>query len=232
LEAALTESTRSVATDDAANQLRETRDDDESAGQDHRKSSRRRGDALTEAIFEATLAELVDVGYAELTMERVAQRARASKASLYRRWPSRAELVVDAVQFARPRPVEAPDTGNVRDDFLGYLRSLAYLFNAADGEAVRGLIAETARDPELARIVRVRFVDPGVALMLDVLRRGAVRGEVAPSKLTYRMASVGPALLRQHFMVYGPPVVDSVVSEIVDEVLMPLVSARYTGTPG
>src|SRR4051794_9492285 len=70
--------------------------------EDHRRGPRRRGDVLTTAIFEATLAELDEVGYAELSMERVAYRARASKGSLYRRWNSRAELVVDAMHHVRP----------------------------------------------------------------------------------------------------------------------------------
>src|SRR5882762_2239569 len=107
---------------------------------DHRKAPRRRGEALVAASFEATLVELAEHGYAELSMERVACRARDSKGSLYRRWPSRAELIGDAMQYQRPHGVEAPDTGNVHDDLLGYLRSFAALFNGATGDAVRGLI--------------------------------------------------------------------------------------------
>jgi AcrR family transcriptional regulator len=151
---------------------------------DHRKGPRRRGDALYAAIFEATLDELTAVGYAELKMEHVANRARASKGSLYRRWSSRAELVA---------------------------------------EAVRGLMAETIRDPDLMEIIRTRFVEPGVNVFLDVLRRGAVRGEVRPGALTTRIASVAPELLRQHFLAHRSPISDEVLIEIVDEVIMPLV---------
>ncbi|MGH8964117.1 MAG: helix-turn-helix domain-containing protein, partial [Actinomycetes bacterium] len=70
----------------------------ESADRDHRKGPRRRGEKLHSALYAATLAELVEVGYAELTMNAVARRAGASKGSLYRRWSSRAELVVEALQ--------------------------------------------------------------------------------------------------------------------------------------
>ena len=82
----------------------ETREQNQSVNVaiDHRKGPRRRGDALYAAIFEATLAELTAVGYAELKMEHVASRARASKGSLYRRWSSRAELVADAVHHTLP----------------------------------------------------------------------------------------------------------------------------------
>lgn len=196
--------------------------DDETT--DHRRGPRRRGDALTAAIFAATLAELDEVGYAELTMERVASRAKASKGSLYRRWSNRAELVMDAMRHTRSR-AEPPDTGSVREDLLGYLRRVAELLNGADGEAVRGLMAESVRDPDLMRAARTRFVDPGVTLVLDILRRGAVRGEVRPTALTPLIASVPPGLLRQHFMVYGTPIDDQVLVRLVDEVVMPLVRA-------
>jgi AcrR family transcriptional regulator len=198
--------------------------EDDAVAADHRRGPRRRGDALTAAIFDATLAELAEVGYAELTMERVAGRARASKGSLYRRWSNRAELVVDAMHHARPHQIEPPDTGSVREDLLGYLRAVADLLNGADGEAARGLMVESVRDPELMAVVRIRFIDPGIAMVLDVLRRGAVRGEVRPTALTHRIASVGPGLIRQQYMVYGAPIPDEVVLELVDYILMPLIS--------
>jgi AcrR family transcriptional regulator len=190
---------------------------------DHRKGPRRRGDALYAAIFEATLAELTAVGYAELKMEHVANRARASKGSLYRRWSSRAELVADAVHYTLPGCGESPDTGSVREDILACLRVFADLLNGASGEAVRGLMAETIRHPDLMEVIRIRFIDPGVGLFLDVLRRGAVRGEVRAAALTPRIASVGPDLLRQHFLVHPSPIPDRVLIEIVDDVIIPLI---------
>ena len=196
-----------------------------SALADHRKGPRRRGDVLHAAIFEATLEELTAVGYAELKMEHVANRARASKGSLYRRWSSRAELVVDAVHHTIPSCAERPDTGSVREDLLGCLRGFAKLLNGPSGEAVRGLMAETMRNPDLMEVVRIRFIDPGVGLFLEVLRRGAVRGEVRADAITHRIASLGPDLLREHFMVHRTPILDRVLIEIVDDVIVPLIRA-------
>ncbi|MQA86063.1 MAG: TetR family transcriptional regulator [Streptosporangiales bacterium] len=198
----------------------------ETAPFDHRKGPRRRGDTLHNAIFEATLEELAEVGYAELTMERVAARARASKASLYRRWSSRAELVADAVRHVAPSRDELPDTGDVRTDLLALLRYAASWLSGPAGEAARGLIAEALRDPELTKAVRARFIESGSDFVLDILRRGATRGEVRPGALTPRVAAVGPALLRQHFLIHGAPVPDEVIVEIVDDVLMPLVRSN------
>lgn len=192
---------------------------------DHRKGPRRRGDALYTAIFEATLDELTAVGYAELTMEHVASRARASKGSLYRRWSSRAELVADAVHHTLPSCGERPDTGSVREDLLGCLRGAATKLNGPSGEAIRGLMAETVRNPDLMDVVRVRFIDPVVGLFLEVLRRGAVRGEVRAGALTPRIASLGPDLLREYFLVHRTPIPDAVLIEVVDEVILPLIRA-------
>jgi AcrR family transcriptional regulator len=190
---------------------------------DHRKGPRRRGDALHAAIYEATLDELTAVGYAELKMEHVANRARASKGSLYRRWSSRAELVADAVHHTIPSCAERPDTGSVREDLLGCLRGFATLLNGPSGEAIRGLMADTIRNPDLMEVVRARFVDPGVGLFLEVLRRGAARGEVRATALTWRIASLGPDLLREYFLVHRTPIPDRVLIEMVDEVIIPLI---------
>ncbi len=192
---------------------------------DHRKGPRRRGDTLYAAIYEATLEELTAVGYADLKMEHVANRAHASKGSLYRRWSSRAELVVDAVHHTIPSCAERPDTGCVREDLLGCLRGFATLLNGPSGEAIRGLMAETMRNPDLMKVVRIRFIDPGVNLFLEVLRRGTIRGEVRATALSPRIAGLGPDLLREHFMVHRTPIPDRVLIEIVDDVLIPLIRA-------
>ena len=80
--------------------------------------TRRRGETLEHAIFDAVLDELQAVGYAGLTMEGVAARARTGKAALYRRWPCREDLIVDALHYALPSLADPPDHGNVRDDLL------------------------------------------------------------------------------------------------------------------
>jgi AcrR family transcriptional regulator len=188
---------------------------------DHRERSRRRGEVLCSAILEATLEELREVGYAGLRMHRVAARACAGKGSIYRRWPRRAELAADAIGHAFPRSIQPPDTGSVRADLLGCLRQMADRLNSPAGEASRGLMADTVRDPELMDAIRARFIDPPISELLDVMTLGVARGEVRPSALTTRIASIGPALLREHFLVQHC-IPDRVVLEIVDDVVMPL----------
>ncbi|MEO3788919.1 TetR/AcrR family transcriptional regulator [Nonomuraea sp. B10E15] len=189
---------------------------------DHRKRPRRRGEALNAAIHKATLDELAEVGYAGLTMERVAERARASKASLYRRWPSRIELVMEAVYSSLPTPESSPDTGNFRDDLVAMLRRTAQALSGPAGEAMRGLLGEALRNESPLNAMRRSSQGAGRRMMEEIVRRAVERGEVDPGDVTARRLDAGQALLRQHFLFEGTPIPDSLVVEIVDEVLVPL----------
>jgi AcrR family transcriptional regulator len=191
---------------------------------DHRTGPRRRGEALYEAIFAATLAELAEVGYPKLAMERVAARARTSKASLYKRWPNRAELVLAALRHQRGEPEPAPDTGSLREDVLTLLRRGAARLNGLMGEAVRGLMAETLTDPTPIAQVRTTMFDARNALMRDVLTRAAERGEISAGAIRAELVGLAPALVDHHFLFHGAPIPDEVLTGIVDDILVPLLT--------
>jgi AcrR family transcriptional regulator len=183
---------------------------------------RRRGEQLNGAIYQACVDELRENGYAGLTMDTVAARAHTGKATLYRRWPSKVELVADALRHTVPVFEPPPDTGRLRDELLTLLETVSDDLAGPMGAAARGLIAEVVRSPELAEILRRQFTDPVLAPTLEVLRRAVVRGEAPAAALTPRVAGVGSELLRQHFMLYGAPVPREVLVEIVDQVVLPL----------
>lgn len=191
---------------------------------DHRKLPRRRGEELAAAIYRATLDELAESGYAKLTMERVAERARASKASLYRRWPTRVALVMAAVYHSLPSLSEVPDTGSLRDDLLTMLRRTAEILGGPAGEAMRGLLAEALGDETVARTFRENSQGAGRRMMAEIARRAVERGEIRPESVTPLRLDTGQALLRQHFLFQGPPIPDRLVVDIVDEVLVPLLT--------
>lgn len=196
-------------------------------GAGHRARPRRRGEELYAAIFEATLAELAEAGYSRLAMERIAARAGASKASLYKRWPSRAQLVIAALQHQAvdPEPASAPDTGSLRDDVLTVLRHAASLLDGVFGEAVRGLMAETLTDPGRTAALRPSMFDARDQLMRQLLDRAAARGEISPNAITPQLIGLAPALLDHHFLMHGTPVPDDVLTGIVDNILLPLLTA-------
>ncbi|WP_460406837.1 TetR/AcrR family transcriptional regulator [Actinophytocola sediminis] len=193
--------------------------------QDFRKGPRRRGQALNDAIFAAAMSELTEFGYQNFSMERVAERARTGKTSVYRRWPSRAELVVDALLHNLPGKQEPPDTGDLRRDLLTTLRHMADFLDGPTGEAVRGLMSETLHDRELATVARAKILDTAPAPYLTILTRAATRGEIRPQALQDHVAAVAPTLLRQHFLIHGAPIPDDVLTRIVDDVMIPLVRA-------
>ncbi|MCK2239206.1 MULTISPECIES: TetR/AcrR family transcriptional regulator [unclassified Crossiella] len=190
---------------------------------DHRRGPRRRGEVLLNAIVEATLAELAEVGYAGLTMDGVAQRARTSKASLYRRWPTRQDLVAAAIRHTAQATEPIPDTGELRADLLAALDLLAQRLTSPVGEAVRGILTDTLRDPELTRDLRETMVSGRNRLLTQVLRRAAERGEIPAEAITPQVVAAGPALVLHHFLLHGPPMPAELRGQIVDEVLLPLV---------
>lgn len=192
---------------------------------------RKRGDELRAAIHAAVLDELRENGFAALTMDAVAARARTGKATLYRYWPGKIELVIDAAQAAMSRTELPEDNGDLRGQLLAVLRQVAGDLGGPTGLAVRHLIAELVRSPELLSTVGPLMADPALPPILEVLRRAAVRGDIPVTALTPRVASVGPDLLRSHAVVNGTPIAEAVVVEIVDLVLLPLLRG-YREAPG
>jgi AcrR family transcriptional regulator len=190
--------------------------------QDHRKLPRRRGAALNRAIFDAVLAEIAESGYSTLTMDRVAERARASKASLYRRWPGRAALVLDAAYTAMPGPDTIPNTGSLRLDTLTVMRQAAKLLDGTVGQAIRGVLGEALQNPDVAAEVREFARGTASKMMHEILANAVNRGECDPDFVTDFRIEAGPALLRQRFIFDSGPINDDLLVGIVDQVVLPL----------
>ncbi|MET3176591.1 UNVERIFIED_ORG: AcrR family transcriptional regulator [Arthrobacter sp. UYCu721] len=197
---------------------------------DHRKGPRRRGAALDAAIFDATLAEIAETGYAALTMEHVAERARASKASLYRRWRDRVQLVLDAAYHVMPNQAAVPDTGSLREDILTVMRQLVLQLEGPAGLAIRGLLGETLQNPEVAGEVREYSRGNSAKVMRELVARAVARGECDPAMVTDRRLEAGPAMLRQRFIFTDGPISDEYLEETVDEVILPLFGLPSPGS--
>ena len=189
---------------------------------DHRKRPRRRGAALESAILDAVLAELTEVGYARLSVERVAERAGASKASLYRRWPSKVELVMDAVYHVFPQSGSPPDTGSLRGDLIAMMTAVADQLAGPAGQALSGILSDALADPDQARRVRSYARGTSQEAVREIVRRAVARGEVDPAAVTERRLEAGHALMRHQFITRGVPIPGQVIEEIIDEVVIPL----------
>jgi AcrR family transcriptional regulator len=190
---------------------------------DHRRLPRRRDQVLIAAIHDATLAELTETGYAGLSIDRVAKRARTSKAAIYRRWPSRADLVAAAIRHATEQDHDmTPDTGSIRTDLFVVLRAAADRLAGPFGEAARGLITETLANPEATRAARDHLERERNQLITVVLQRAVQRGQIGPQALTPQLISLAPALVSHHFLLHGAPIQDQTISDILDHIVMPL----------
>jgi AcrR family transcriptional regulator len=186
---------------------------------------RRRGKALEDAIFRATLGQLVASGYARLSMEGVAAGAQTGKAALYRRWPSKRELVMDALNACLPPARSAPDTGSLRADLVELLERMRDAMYSESGQAVRAIIGEVDHDQAhaLMELVHARVVDPTSRLIAEVLDRGTARGEVRPGAVTPMVMDVVPALMLYRIKMGRTTFTAADAEAIVDEVLLPMV---------
>jgi len=143
-----------------------------------RTPGRPRSEASHQAIIRATLELLLDGGYRALTMEAVRDRAGVGKATIYRRWSSKEELVRDAIVFMHDDFV-APDTGSLRGDYEGMAaRVIAAAERAGAATFMPRLLGDAANDPELHAIFYEHLVEPRRTQMRSVLERAMARGEI------------------------------------------------------
>jgi AcrR family transcriptional regulator len=182
---------------------------------------RRRGPSrrVRDAAVAATLAELAEGGYSALSLEKVARRAGVNKTTLYRRWGSREQLVLEAMLERAAEHISVPDTGGLRQDLLELASTAAA--NAATPEVAamaRAVAAEAPHDSELAAANR-RFWDERLALDGAIVERAIERGEVAAGTDPRRVieAVLGPIHLR--LLLTGEPVDGAFLADIVDTVI-------------
>jgi AcrR family transcriptional regulator len=183
---------------------------------------RRRGEALEAAIHAAALAELNEIGYARLTMEGIAARARTGKAALYRRWSSKQDLVVDALRHTLPDPQEPRPHRSTRDNLLTAFTVMAGALagqRAFPGFAVLG---DVLREPALRAAFVDKLLAPRLHAIAAILRQGMSNGEIDPIAPENLLARTGPALIIQHFILTGKPPDKTEIASIVDNILMPL----------
>lgn len=185
---------------------------------------RRRGAALAAAILDAAWQELVDKGYGALTIESVAQRAGTSRPVLYRRWPTKADLVRAAVlhRFAS-ETIEPPDTGKLRDDMVALLHLANERRVASTVLLVYYLGAyfrETVTNPQ---DLRAGLLGDRPSTLDIVIDRAVERGEIDPTRLTPRRRTLAIDLLRHEALMTIAPASDTAIEEIVDDIFLPLV---------
>ncbi|MEV2251993.1 TetR/AcrR family transcriptional regulator [Streptomyces sp. NPDC050147] len=187
-------------------------------------SLRRRGPVLERAILEATLEQLSTVGWAGLTMEGVAAGAQTGKAAVYRRWPSKEDLVVDALQAGLPKLDSAPDCGGVREDLVQLCRQMREAMFSRPGFALRAVLHEcdSVTAERFHGVIFDGVIGPSVELIREVVRRGVERGEVRAEATNSFVCDVIPAMMMYRSKVCGSEWGDEEFAELIDQVMVPL----------
>lgn len=168
----------------------------------------------------ATLALLEEAGYARVTMAGVAERAGVSTATLYRRWPSKQELVVAAIRAIVPERLPV-DSGTLEGDLRETLRRIRHSLSGDRGRILLGLATEVARDPALADAVRVHFGTPAHEAVRGMLQRASERGEI-PATIDLPAATsvvVGPL---HYWLLSGEPITPKAIDALVPMLLRAL----------
>jgi AcrR family transcriptional regulator len=190
---------------------------------------RKRGAELEDAIHDAVFAELADVGYAGFTVEAVAARAKTGKASIYRRWDTKQDLVVDAflARYGGPgdilNEIRSDPNATTRELLVRLATRICEVSDVA-GEVMRAVACEATRDPDLASAVDQKVHCPKRAAFVELLHRGVERGEVRPDAACTLYADILPAMLTYRMVLNNQPVTEHDAIEIVDHVMLPLIA--------
>lgn len=181
-----------------------------------------------EAILGAAIALVAEVGYDRMTVDALAARAGVSKPTIYRRWPGgKAEIIVDAIRAKRAEGGVLPDTGSLRGDLIAYIGGVSESF---DPHVAAGLIMQLQSSPELEALFRDEVICDEQERFESLLERGRARGELK-GEVTPLFADIPGSIIFTRSLIRGEPIDDAFVTELVDRVLLPILTTSKEPAP-
>ncbi|MDO9458408.1 TetR/AcrR family transcriptional regulator [Nocardioides sp.] len=183
-------------------------------------------------ILDATLDVLADVGYDRLTMDAVAASARASKATLYRRWSTKPALVIDAL-CSMKEPHEVPDTGTLRGDLIAMFCGMGGLTDERQLVILGSVITAIGRDQQFAAAFRSQFIGPKAALSLGVFERALERGEIRDDVDLDIVVPALPGIVLHRQFLMGEVADAGSIERVIDQIILPAVAVgpRHSHDP-
>jgi AcrR family transcriptional regulator len=182
-----------------------------------------RAEAREQAILDAALELLMEVGYDRLSMDALAERAHAGKATIYRHWSGKAQVVAEAVHRMKGGNHEPfPSTGSLRDDLLAALDQIACSSSDVDAAIIAGVMSAMRSDPELAELVRTQVLDSKKGEFNGIIERAVRRGELPQGGSAELVEEVISALLINRLVIRGLPVDEEFAIHVVDDIVLPL----------
>jgi AcrR family transcriptional regulator len=176
-----------------------------------------------QAILRAAYELLGETGYQGLRVDAVAARAQASKATLYRHWPTKAGLVVDAVQCCKVDEPPPRDTGSLRGDLTAWFTQIGETITGHEGPILAGLFMAMHTDPDLAGELRA-MRESKVPFAEAICARAAERGELKPGYNPGLIDEIVPALLFMHCFALGADLDGAFIAHLVDDIILPLLT--------
>ncbi|WP_433871684.1 TetR/AcrR family transcriptional regulator [Saccharopolyspora sp. CA-218241] len=178
------------------------------------------------ALRQAAMEVLAEVGYRALTMDAVAAQARAGKATIYRRWDSKLDLVIDTCTQLVQRNIPEPDSGSVEHDLREFLSAFASFLTGPVGKAAQALVGELPHEPELAAAFRTSFLLPQRDVVRRLIDRGLRRGEIGPEAPVDTIVELTGAALLYRLMLTDEPLDAEFVERLLTQALLPLLHRR------
>ncbi len=187
-------------------------------------------DASRDDVLRAAALELLaDIGYDRLTIDKIAARAGAGKATIYRRWSGKAELIVDALMCEKVK-LPVPDTGTLRGDLAALVDQADMSTSQLDTHVIIGLVSALPHDAELRDVFRTQLVDAHIATLALVFERAESRSEIPPVANLEMIASILPALVLHRLIVTATGPDRNFFESVIDNVLLPLLEADAVDT--
>jgi AcrR family transcriptional regulator len=182
-------------------------------------------------LRQAALELVAEIGYDRMTIDAVATRAKAGKATVYRRWASKAELVIDAFVREALGTDDLPDTGSLRGDLLALSRRLWEAPGPSNrARVMAGLVSALLSHPELRQAMD-SVSGPPHTLVLEIFGRAASRGEIPVASDLALIGSILPSVCMFHLVTTGEPPTAALLENVIDHVVLPAIRAGASAQP-
>jgi AcrR family transcriptional regulator len=179
--------------------------------------------AREQAILDAALSLVMEVGYDRLSMDALAERAHAGKATIYRHWSGKAEVVVEAIRRRKcDAGVPAVHTGSLRGDLVATLTCMNASMSTEDSALLVGVLSAMHKDHDLAELMRSQVIDARKDMLDEIIERAVSTGELDAATDAHVVNEVLSALFFNRLVISGEPIDDAFVAHVVDDVVLPL----------
>ena len=173
------------------------------------------------AINEASISVIQEVGYERCTIEAIALKAGVSKATIYRRWKNKQEVIAHAMSQHAFSQTPSIDTGNLRDDLVELLLAKVKVLKGPDGAVIASVMTATKMDPELAKAIPLSVRNGESDIHEVIIERAIKRGDISSNANLELLAEITPAILTYRIFMSQQPVNRKFIEALVDDLLIP-----------